>query len=161
MGSLLDPHLLVRRRWIGVRLGLPCLPLTWPLLSLEAWVPSCRGPRSANIGRNASEQRMGHLEAWVPSLSWQPNPVHVTSNGEGDGDAFLRVGEREVGSTFLRNAQQVPESSVAVARVSSFSLGESSPFSKKVHTKGVYHHLLRYVHVECSVPSLQPTTSFA
>jgi hypothetical protein len=64
------------------------------------------------------------------------SPPQVTSDREGEGDAFLRVGEREMGSTFLCDAQQVPESSATVAVVSSFSLGEYGPFPKKVRTKG-------------------------
>jgi hypothetical protein len=78
----------------------------------------------------------------------------VTSDRKGEGDAFLHVGEREVGSTFLCNAQQVLESSATVATVSSFSLGESGPFHKKVRTMGYLLPSARYVHVECRVLSL-------
>jgi hypothetical protein len=59
----------------------------------------------------------------------------VTSDREGEGDAFLHAGEREMGSTLLHDAQQVLESSVTVAIVSLFSLGESGPSPKLVVLK--------------------------
>jgi hypothetical protein len=58
------------------------------------------------------------------------------------------MGEREMGSTLLYDAQQVLESSAAVATVSSFSLGEYGPFTKKVHTKGCLPPSSQYVCVE-------------
>jgi hypothetical protein len=97
---------------------------------LKVWVPYCRGPQSANAGRNASERGAGQ-----PSdLPWQPPPAQVTSDYEREGDAFLRTGERGMGSNLLCDAQQVPESSVVVATVSSFSLRESRPLPNKVST---------------------------
>jgi hypothetical protein len=85
----------------------------------------------------------------------------VTSNHEGEGDAFLCGGEREVSLTLPHDAQLGPESSATVATVSSFSLGESRPFIKKVRTKGCLPPFSQYVHVECRGPSLHPTTSCA
>jgi hypothetical protein len=64
---------------------------------------------------------------------------------QGRGDAFL----------------QVLEPSATVATVSSFSLGESGPFLKKVRTKGYLPPSAWYAHMECRGPSLQPTTSSA
>jgi hypothetical protein len=73
---------------------------------------------------------------------------------QGRGDAFLRVVEREMSSTLLRDAQQVLEPSATVATVSSFSLGESGPFLKKVRTKGCLPPSAWYAHMECRGPSL-------
>jgi hypothetical protein len=56
--------------------------------------------------------------------------------------------EREMGSTLLRDAQQVPESSVATATVSSFSLREYEPFHKKARTKDYLAPSTWYVRVE-------------
>jgi hypothetical protein len=83
----------------------------------------------------------------------------VTSDHEGEGDDFLHVSEMEIGSTVLRDAQQVPESLAATATVSSFSLGVSGPLSKKVRTKVVCHHLSstcvwNVVGLFCSLPLL-------
>jgi hypothetical protein len=127
-----------------------------PLLSLDKRVPVV----GALDRRTPMETPPtgGWAAFWfVPATS----PTQVTYDREGEGAAFLRTGEREMGSTFLRNAQQVLESSVAVATVSSFSLGESSPFPKKLHTKGYLLPFAWYVCVECRWPSLQPTTSCA
>jgi hypothetical protein len=101
-------------------------------------------------------------EGGSPSnLSQQPPPMQVTSDCKGEGDAFLRVGEREMSLTLLRDSQQVLEPSDTVATVSSFSLGEYGPFLKKVRTKGCLPPSAWYVHMECHGPSLQPTTSSA
>jgi hypothetical protein len=81
----------------------------------------------------------------------------VTYDHEGEGDAFLQMGEREIGSTLLRDAQQVLELFAIVATVSLFSLGESGPFPKKVSTKGCLPPSAWYVCVEfllCSLPLL-------
>jgi hypothetical protein len=85
----------------------------------------------------------------------------VTSDRELEGDAILCAGEREMGSTLLRDAQKVPELSAAMATVFSFYLRESGQFPKKVHTKGCLLPSAWYVHVECHGPSLQLTTSCA
>jgi hypothetical protein len=54
---------------------------------------------------------------------------------------------RGIGSTPLHDAQQVLETSVAVAMVSLSSLKESRPLPKKVRTKGCLPPSAWYVHV--------------
>jgi hypothetical protein len=85
----------------------------------------------------------------------------VTPDNEGAEDPFIGIGDREMGSTPLRDAQQVLEMSAAVAMVSSSSLRESGPLPKKVHTKGCLPPSTQYVHVECHEPfhSLLPLVS--
>jgi hypothetical protein len=68
--------------------------------------------------------------------------MQVTSDHEGDWDAFLCVGVREMGSTFLHNGQQVPESSAPAATVSLFSLGKPVPSPRRSVPRVVCRPLL-------------------
>jgi hypothetical protein len=56
-------------------------------------------------------------------------------------DPFVGTGEREMGSTALRDAQQAPETSATLATVSSSSLGKSGPLPKRFAPRATYRHL--------------------
>jgi hypothetical protein len=78
---------------------------------------------------------------------------------QGRGDAFLRVVEREMSSTLLRDAQQVLEPSATVATVSRSLLGNLGPSSRRFVPRAIYRHLLgmrtwNAVGLLCSLPLL-------
>jgi hypothetical protein len=115
--------------------GVTLLPLSPPCVVSS----QPRGMASLLTATLIGEHRSKHLrvEGGPPSgLFKQPPPARVTLDREGVEDPFVGAGEREMGSTPLRDVQQVLETSAAVATVSSSSLRESWPLPKKVCTKG-------------------------
>jgi hypothetical protein len=104
-----------------------------------------RGMGSLLSGPLICERRRSkHLRAEggpPSSLSWQTPPVEVTSDHVGEGDAFLQVGEREMGSTLSAMPSKLQNCRPPWPWYPRSPLGNPVPSTRRSVPRAVCHHL--------------------